>query len=240
MVLALSAHTLRSTFVLFNVLLKGNIADHCTRDTKAHSTSYSSALRYIMPRTSRSPPRRSSRWEDEPRPSDNRRRDGPSYNHNDDRNRDYDRREQPDDRRGGSSRRARHDEGYGYGYDEREREKERRRDRERYDRHADVDSRRRSDRRSASPRRGPPNDRARSDSAPPEEVENKAKPNFKPSGLLAAETNTVKAADGTATVLKYNEPPEARKPLLGWRLYVFKGDEQLRACSFARLRFDQH
>jgi smad nuclear-interacting protein 1 len=60
-----------------------------------------------------------------------------------------------------------------------------------------------------------------------DESEDKAKPNFKPSGLLAAETNTVKAADGTSTVLKYNEPPEARKPLLGWRLYVFKGTEQL-------------
>jgi smad nuclear-interacting protein 1 len=55
----------------------------------------------------------------------------------------------------------------------------------------------------------------------------KTKPNFNPSGLLAAATNTVKIADGTSTVLKYNEPPEARKPLLGWRLYVFKGNEQV-------------
>ncbi|KAF8914895.1 SMAD/FHA domain-containing protein, partial [Mucidula mucida] len=53
------------------------------------------------------------------------------------------------------------------------------------------------------------------------------KPNFGASGLLAAETNTVKSVDGkNSTVLKYNEPPEARKPILGWRLYVFKGDEQ--------------
>ncbi len=57
--------------------------------------------------------------------------------------------------------------------------------------------------------------------------QDKAKPNFKPSGLLAAETNTVKTADGTHKVLKYNEPPEARKPSLGWRLYVFKDSEQL-------------
>jgi smad nuclear-interacting protein 1 len=56
---------------------------------------------------------------------------------------------------------------------------------------------------------------------------NNAKPNFKPSGLLAAETNTVKAADGTTSVLKYNEPPEARKPALAWRLYVFKDSEQV-------------
>ncbi|KAF9507702.1 hypothetical protein BS47DRAFT_1373830 [Hydnum rufescens UP504] len=45
--------------------------------------------------------------------------------------------------------------------------------------------------------------------------------------LLAAATNTVKKSDGTTTILKYNEPPEARKPSQGWRLYVFKGKEQL-------------
>lgn len=57
---------------------------------------------------------------------------------------------------------------------------------------------------------------------------NKAKPNFGASGLLAAETNTVQSIDGkNSTVLKYNEPPEARKPVLGWRLYVFKGEEQV-------------
>jgi smad nuclear-interacting protein 1 len=44
---------------------------------------------------------------------------------------------------------------------------------------------------------------------------------------LAAETNTIKAVDGTSTVLKYNEPPEARKPILGWRLYVFKDTKQV-------------
>jgi hypothetical protein len=60
--------------------------------------------------------------------------------------------------------------------------------------------------------------------------EDKAKPNFAPSGLLAAATNTVKNADRTSTLLKYNEPPEARKPLVGWGLYVFKGDEQVGAC----------
>ena len=88
-------------------------------------------------------------------------------------------------------------------------------------------------RRSASPpRRSRPHSRSRSPSAaaasPPED---KTKPNFAPSGLLAAATNTVKKADGTSTLLKYNEPPEARKPLVGWRLYVFKGDEQVGAQS---------
>ena len=54
----------------------------------------------------------------------------------------------------------------------------------------------------------------------------KQKPNFAPSGKLAAETNT---AAGTTIVLKYNEPPESRKPPPSqpWRLYVFKGSETL-------------
>jgi smad nuclear-interacting protein 1 len=48
--------------------------------------------------------------------------------------------------------------------------------------------------------------------------------------MLAAETNTVRAADGsTSIVLKYHEPPEARKPPPkdAWRLYIFKGDDIL-------------
>ena len=49
----------------------------------------------------------------------------------------------------------------------------------------------------------------------------KQKPNFKPTGLLAKEANTVA---GTTTVLKYHEPPESRKPPAKeqWRMYVFK------------------
>ena len=94
-----------------------------------------------------------------------------------------------------------------------------------------------SARRSASPRRSRPRSHSTSGSAPPP-VEDKAKPNFAPSGLLAAATNTVKNADGTSTLLKYNEPPEARKPLVGWRLYVFKGEEQLGAFSIFILSFD--
>ncbi|KAI0278287.1 SMAD/FHA domain-containing protein [Russula aff. rugulosa BPL654] len=88
-----------------------------------------------------------------------------------------------------------------------------------------------SSRRSASPRRSRPHShspsRPRSPSATSPPPDDKAKPNFAPSGLLAAATNTVKNSDGTSTLLKYNEPPEARKPLVGWRLYVFKGDEQV-------------
>ncbi|KIK57187.1 hypothetical protein GYMLUDRAFT_86934 [Collybiopsis luxurians FD-317 M1] len=124
-----------------------------------------------------------------------------------------------------------------YGYGEQERERERRRDRERYDRdgerYRDRDSRRSSRRRSESPRsRNLSRSRSRSRSKSPV---NKAKPNFGASGLLAAETNTVKSVDGkNSTVLKYNEPPEARKPVLGWRLYVFKGEEQVELLHIQR------
>ncbi|MCJ1250075.1 hypothetical protein MMC30_007301 [Trapelia coarctata] len=65
--------------------------------------------------------------------------------------------------------------------------------------------------------------------APPIE---KQKPNFAPSGALAAETNTVA---GTTIVLKYNEPPESRKPPASqpWRLFVFKGSETLDTLELA-------
>ncbi|RHZ56320.1 hypothetical protein Glove_402g73 [Diversispora epigaea] len=48
------------------------------------------------------------------------------------------------------------------------------------------------------------------------------KPNFGLSGKLAAESNKY---NGVA--LKYQEPPEARKPTKRWRLYVFKKEEQV-------------
>ncbi|KAF9241187.1 smad nuclear interacting protein 1 [Melanogaster broomeanus] len=138
-----------------------------------------------------------------------------------------DRRDYRDDRR--SDRRD---------YDDRRRERDREpeRDRERGrdnsreragpSRRSASPTRPSSERRSARPRSG-------SRSRPASPVD-KAKPNFKPSGLLAAATNTVKAADGTSTVLKYNEPPEARKPVLGWRLYVFKGSDQIELLHIHR------
>ena len=42
------------------------------------------------------------------------------------------------------------------------------------------------------------------------------------SGALTEDANTV-----GGTVVKYSEPPEARKPRRKWRLYVFKGNEEL-------------
>ncbi|KAF7506115.1 hypothetical protein GJ744_012266 [Endocarpon pusillum] len=55
----------------------------------------------------------------------------------------------------------------------------------------------------------------------------KQKPNFSTTGRLAAESNTVTSIGGQPVVLKYHEPPEARKPppSQAWRMYVFKGSE---------------
>eukprot|EP01018_Ginkgo_biloba_P000086 Gb_31066 [translate_table: standard] len=50
----------------------------------------------------------------------------------------------------------------------------------------------------------------------------KHKPSFELSGKLAAETNKVRGV-----TLLFNEPPDARKPTIRWRLYVFKGGEAL-------------
>ncbi|KAI9269052.1 SMAD/FHA domain-containing protein [Phascolomyces articulosus] len=66
---------------------------------------------------------------------------------------------------------------------------------------------------------GPSASRDKSPSPPPVKSE---EPNFGLSGKLAAETNTVKGVE-----LKYNEPAEAAKPKMKWRLYVFKGDQQI-------------
>ncbi|KAF7524797.1 hypothetical protein G7054_g11294 [Neopestalotiopsis clavispora] len=59
---------------------------------------------------------------------------------------------------------------------------------------------------------------------PPQEKE---KPNFGNSGALAAASNSIAQADGSTIVLKYHEPPEARKPSPKdqWKLFVFKGKD---------------
>jgi len=51
---------------------------------------------------------------------------------------------------------------------------------------------------------------------------------------LAAATNTVTHDGGKTTVLKYNEPPEARKPIQSWRLYVFKGEDETDTLHISR------
>ena len=50
----------------------------------------------------------------------------------------------------------------------------------------------------------------------------KEKANLGLSGKLTEDTNTFRGV-----VIKYNEPPEARKPKVKWRLYQFKGEEAL-------------
>ncbi|KAL8867585.1 MAG: hypothetical protein Q9198_008461 [Flavoplaca austrocitrina] len=54
----------------------------------------------------------------------------------------------------------------------------------------------------------------------------KQKPNYAPSGLLAAETNTVA---NTSIVLKYHEPPDSRlpPPSQPYLLYIFKSSDLL-------------
>ncbi len=67
------------------------------------------------------------------------------------------------------------------------------------------------------------------------ELAEKQKPNFAPSGLLAAASNSVTQADGTSIALKYHEPPEARKPPAKdeWKLFVFKGSEILETVDLS-------
>ncbi|CAO2833519.1 unnamed protein product [Amaranthus hypochondriacus] len=54
------------------------------------------------------------------------------------------------------------------------------------------------------------------------ETKEKQKPSFELSGKLAADTNRVRGV-----TLLFTEPPDARKPNIRWRLYVFKGGEVL-------------
>ncbi|EKD17647.1 uncharacterized protein L3040_003531 [Drepanopeziza brunnea f. sp. 'multigermtubi'] len=67
-----------------------------------------------------------------------------------------------------------------------------------------------------------------------EEVE-KQLPNFKPTGLLAAASNSVTQADGSAIALKYHEPAEARKAPARdeWKLFVFKGSDILETINLS-------
>jgi smad nuclear-interacting protein 1 len=63
----------------------------------------------------------------------------------------------------------------------------------------------------------------------------KEKPNFAPTGILAKASNTISKADGTSIVLKYHEPPEARKPPPRdqWKLFVFKGADVLETIELS-------
>uniref|UniRef100_A0A6P7GCQ4 Smad nuclear-interacting protein 1-like n=1 Tax=Diabrotica virgifera virgifera TaxID=50390 RepID=A0A6P7GCQ4_DIAVI len=77
----------------------------------------------------------------------------------------------------------------------------------------------------ANARWGKPED----DSKQKKEPQQKDKPNFGLSGKLTEETNTYKGV-----VIKYSEPPEARKPRRRWRLYPFKGEKALQVLYIHR------
>ena len=62
----------------------------------------------------------------------------------------------------------------------------------------------------------------KSDKVKEEPVKEKEKPNLGLSGALLKDTNVF-----NGVVVKYNEPSEARKPRKRWRLYCFKGEEEL-------------
>ncbi|KAJ1308666.1 hypothetical protein OPQ81_004359 [Rhizoctonia solani] len=165
-----------------------------------------------------------------PRRSLSPRRDSPPRRR---RSLDSDRRDRDRDRDGNrdsrdSRPRSSRDDRRDYGRDRDRSREDRRRDRRGRDYRREEDERDSRDSRRGGPEpdshRHTTNSRSRSRS-PAEE--DKAKPNFGNSGLLAAATNTVKHGDGTSTLLKYNEPPEARKPVENWRMYVFKGKEQV-------------
>ncbi|KAL4952757.1 SMAD/FHA domain-containing protein [Aspergillus filifer] len=121
---------------------------------------------------------------------------------------------------------------------DKERERERERDRDRRSRRPRTSSRSRSrspktDRNTTRSKAPLPSQQdayntesaLQEGTAPPPEKE---KPNFGNTGRLAAESNTVTVGN-ESIVLKYHEPPEARKPPAkeAWRLYVFKGSDLL-------------
>ncbi|RMY87182.1 hypothetical protein D0861_05503 [Hortaea werneckii] len=175
--------------------------------------------------------------DDERRERRHRRRDREDDGEGRSRRRDYKRHESDseDEHRARHSRRHRGD-------DDRRKRRDRSRSRDdsrRERRHRSRSPRHKRRRRSESGSRSPPPRKARgplpsqdesyrgdpsvqehsgtaSNPPPP-----KQKPNYKPTGLLAKEANTVA---GTSKVLKYHEPPEARKPppKEAWRMYVFK------------------
>lgn len=60
----------------------------------------------------------------------------------------------------------------------------------------------------------------------------KQKPNFALSGVLAKDEDRGNVYKGV--VLKFSEPPEARAPNTQWRLYVFKGEENVETMHVSR------
>ncbi|KAL4232459.1 Smad nuclear-interacting protein 1 [Mactra antiquata] len=90
------------------------------------------------------------------------------------------------------------------------------------------DNRRRREHLTEDQKYGRPEHR-NSDGSSEQPAQPKVEPNFELSGKLTEDTNTYKGV-----VIKYNEPPEARKPKKRWRLYPFKNDEALKPFHMHR------
>ncbi|CAH1173822.1 unnamed protein product [Phaedon cochleariae] len=124
--------------------------------------------------------------------------------------------------------------------EQRDRHDDRARDpsRENYDRRERNDRDRRNDRRNrgrrsssydhANAKWGKSDDPAKTNKNE-SGLKEKDKPNFGLSGKLTEERNTYKGV-----VIKYSEPPEARKPRRRWRLYPFKGEKALQTLYIHR------
>lgn len=61
----------------------------------------------------------------------------------------------------------------------------------------------------------------------------KEKPNYGTTGVLAAESNSVKKSDGTVIRLKYVEPQDGCRPSKkqAWQLFVFRGKDAIDTVS---------
>ena len=122
-------------------------------------------------------------------------------------------------------RRRRYDERRNDRYDDdrRTQRRDRSRSREkRYRSNEKKDDRTMSKEGGKEPRWGKKEEYDEEEKMPVQEVE---KANFGLSGNLMADKDTGSVVNGV--VLKWSEPPEARKPSTKWRLYVFKGEELL-------------
>lgn len=168
---------------------------------------------------------------------DDDRRANRSHEDNDDRNRANDQqRDKRDENRDRYDERRRHDHGKRDDYDRYDDRNDRRDNRgggyRRNDNRDRRDNSRQRNRRSRSRSFDHRNatwgksDDNKNDRKPQQDKE---KPNFALSGKLAEETNTFKGV-----VIKYSEPPEARKPKRRWRLYPFKGEKAMQVLYIHR------
>lgn len=90
------------------------------------------------------------------------------------------------------------------------------------------------DRRSRRRSRSPNIAESPRDKDPAVAVKPKEKPNYAPSGLLRMDHSSK-----NGVVLQYTEPAEARMPTVHWRLFVFRGKEEIGMFSMLKFRFNR-